>query len=57
MANDVPQHFDRAFLRWFQERTEETWQKYQTRTFESFVAALGRDPLGRVFVLGQQTWP
>ena len=39
MANDVPQHFDRAFLRWFQERTEETWQKYQTRTFESFVAA------------------
>src|SRR5258708_30735433 len=39
MANDVPQHFDSAFLHWFQERTEETWQNYQTRTFESFVAA------------------
>lgn len=39
MTNDVPQHFGRAFLRWFQEQTEETWQKYQTRTFESFVAS------------------
>src|SRR5258708_16704945 len=39
MANDVPQHFESAFLHWFQERTEETWQNYQTRTFESFVAA------------------
>jgi hypothetical protein len=39
MAHDVPQHFDSAFLHWFQERTEETWQNYQTRTFESFVAA------------------
>lgn len=39
MANDVPQHFDRAFLRWFQERTEETWQKYQTRTLENYVTS------------------
>jgi len=39
MTNDIPQHFDRAFLRWFQERTEETWQTYPTRTFESYVAA------------------
>ncbi len=39
MANNVPQHFNSAFLHWFQERTEETWQNYQTRTFESFVAA------------------
>lgn len=39
MANDIPQHFDSAFLHWFQERTEEIWQNYQTKTFESFVAA------------------
>jgi hypothetical protein len=39
MANDVPQHFESAFLHWFQERTEQTWQNYQTRTLESFVAA------------------
>lgn len=43
MAGDVPQHFDRAFLRWFQERTEETWQKYQTRTLESFATWRGSD--------------
>jgi hypothetical protein len=39
MANDTPQHFDRAFLRWFRERTEETWRRYPTRTFESFVTS------------------
>jgi hypothetical protein len=39
MTNDRPQHFDRAFLRWFQEQTEETWRTYPTRTFESYVAA------------------
>ncbi len=38
MTNDIPQHFDEAFLRWFRVRTEETWQRYQTRTFEEFVA-------------------
>src|SRR5215467_9882699 len=38
MTNDIPQHFDEAFLRWFRERTEETWQRYQTRTFEEFEA-------------------
>lgn len=45
MANGIPQHFDEAFLRWFRERTEETWQRYQTRTFEEFVASQvgGRD--------------
>jgi hypothetical protein len=45
MINDIPQRFDEAFLRWFRERTEETWQKYQTRTFEEFVASRvgGRD--------------
>jgi hypothetical protein len=45
MTNDIPQHFDEAFLRWFRERTEETWQRYQTRTFEEFVASRvgGRD--------------
>ncbi|HXH27121.1 MAG TPA: SMI1/KNR4 family protein, partial [Candidatus Acidoferrum sp.] len=36
---NVPQHFDKAFLRWFQEQTEDTWREYQTRTFESFVAS------------------
>ncbi|QBD74780.1 SMI1/KNR4 family protein [Ktedonosporobacter rubrisoli] len=39
MANSIPQHFDEAFLRWFQERTELAWQSYQTRTFEDFVAS------------------
>jgi hypothetical protein len=39
MTNDIPQHFDEAFLRWFRERTEETWRRYQTRTFEEFVAS------------------
>lgn len=39
MINDIPQRFDEAFLRWFRERTEETWQKYQTRTFEEFMAS------------------
>ena len=39
MINDIPQHFDEAFLRWFRERTEETWQRYQTRTFEEMVAS------------------
>ena len=39
MTNAIPQHFDEAFLRWFRERTEETWQRYQTRTFEEFVAS------------------
>jgi hypothetical protein len=39
MANEIPEHFDEAFLRWFRERTEETWQRYQTRTFEDFVAS------------------
>jgi hypothetical protein len=34
-----PQHFDEAFLRWFRERTEEAWRKYQTTTFEEFVAS------------------
>ncbi len=45
MTNDIPQHFDKTFLRWFRERTEETWQRYQTRTFEEFVASRvgGRD--------------
>ncbi len=45
MTNDRPQHFDEAFLRWFQERTEETWRKYQTKTHEDFVASHvgGRD--------------
>lgn len=36
MTND--RRFDEAFLRWFRERTERTWQRYQTRTFEDFVA-------------------
>jgi hypothetical protein len=39
MTNDIPQHFDKAFLRWFREQTEETWQRYQTRTFEEFVVS------------------
>jgi hypothetical protein len=39
MTNDIPQHFDEAFLRWFRERTEETWRRYQTRTFEEMVAS------------------
>jgi hypothetical protein len=39
MTNDIPQHFDEAFLRWFREQTEERWQRYQTRTFEEFVAS------------------
>jgi hypothetical protein len=39
MTNTIPQRFDEAFLRWFQERTEETWQRHQTRTFEEFVAS------------------
>ncbi len=45
MTTDIPQHFDEAFLRWFRERTEETWQRYQTRTFEEFVTERlgGRD--------------
>src|SRR5260370_13855027 len=45
MTNDIPQHFDEAFLRWFHERTEETWRSYRTTTFEEFVASRvrGRD--------------
>lgn len=45
MTDDRPQHFDETFLRWFQERTEETWRGYQTTTFEEFVASQvgGRD--------------
>jgi hypothetical protein len=39
MRNERPQHFDEAFLRWFRDRTEETWQRYQTRTFEEFMAS------------------
>jgi len=39
MTNDIPQYFDAAFLRWFRERTEETWRSYPTRTFENFVAS------------------
>src|SRR5205814_9040309 len=39
MMNDIPQHFDEAFLHWFQQRTEESWQHYATRTFEDFVAS------------------
>lgn len=39
MAAERPQHFDEAFLSWFRERTEETWQRYQTMTFEEFVAS------------------
>jgi hypothetical protein len=38
MTTNIPQHFDEAFLSWFQERTEETWQRYKTKTFEDFVA-------------------
>src|ERR1700730_13488422 len=39
MTNDIPQHFDEAFLHWFRERTEEAWRRYRTRTFEEFVAS------------------
>jgi hypothetical protein len=38
MTTDIPQHFDEAFLSWFQERTEEIWKKYKTKTFEEYVA-------------------
>ena len=38
MTTNIPQHFDEAFLSWFQERTEETWRRYKTKTFEEFVA-------------------
>lgn len=42
---NVPKHFDLVFLHWFRDCTEETWQRYQTRTFEEFVASQvgGRD--------------
>lgn len=45
MTNTIPPHFDETFLHWFRERTEETWQKYHTRTFEEYVASHvgGRD--------------
>ena len=45
MTDEISQHFDEAFLRWFRERTEETWRRYQTRTFEEYVASRvgGRD--------------
>jgi len=39
MANERPQHFDEAFLRWFREQTEDAWRTYQTRTFEDFAAS------------------
>jgi hypothetical protein len=39
VTNDIPACFDEAFLHWFRERTEETWQRYQTRTLEEFVAS------------------
>lgn len=39
MAGKISEHFDEAFLFWFRERTEETWRRYQTRTFEEFVAS------------------
>jgi len=38
MTTNIPQHFDEAFLSWFQERTEEAWQRYKTKTFEEYVA-------------------
>jgi hypothetical protein len=45
MAIAMPPRFDEEFLDWFQKRTEETWQRYQTRSFEQFVASQvgGRD--------------
>ena len=39
MADTIPPYFDDAFLLWFRERAEGTWQKYQTRTFADFVAS------------------
>jgi hypothetical protein len=39
MINEIPLHFNEAFLHWFRERTEETWRNYRTRTFEEFVAS------------------
>jgi hypothetical protein len=39
MVNNIPQNFDKTFLCWFQEQTEEAWQRYQTRTFEEFVVS------------------
>lgn len=39
MMNERPHHFDKTFLQWFREQTEEAWHTYPTRTFESYVAA------------------
>ena len=36
MPNEIPETFDEAFLRWFQQRSEETWRGYQTKTFDEF---------------------
>ena len=36
MINDIPQRFDKAFLCWFRERTEDTWRNYRVRTFKAF---------------------
>jgi hypothetical protein len=39
VIDDIPQYFDETFLRWFQERTEETWRDYRTIPFEKYVAS------------------
>jgi hypothetical protein len=41
MTNDIPQHFDETFLRWFQIQAVEAWQRYRTISFEEFVASQG----------------
>jgi hypothetical protein len=39
MADAIPPRFDVEFLEWLRQRTEDAWARYQTRSFESYVAA------------------
>ncbi len=37
----IPDGFDEAFLKWFREETERAWAKYNTLTFDHYVACGG----------------